>query len=429
MATDPVEMVSHTAFGGPRSADLSALLRRLAALPPAREAPYLTVSADLRPEGSAPDRRPGVEALERAVRASTQEHPAHTPARECLDRDAERIADAVRSAASEMLGFFAVACGDAGVFESIAVPAPLPTTVSLGPTPRLLELARLAEDQPACAVMTADGREASLVIVSAASPDALISVQASGYPRKQMQGGWSQQRYQARADERLEAFARVLAAELRKLVELKEVDLVVLATDEPMRSALHDELHQMVRERLAGQLPLSLDLSPQALAERAAPVIRDAARQREMKHVSAVREGAGPGGRSVAGVDETLAALQTGQVMTLVMNDDFVADGWADFDRGIYGTGPVPSRHPAGGEPGNLRPIDLAQELVRLALQFDAAIEVVQTATTVSPDERANAASNGDDARAEAARTLDALGGVGAVLRYTLTSDRSTADM
>lgn len=429
MATDPVEMVSHTTFGGPRSADLSALMRRLAALPPARDAPYLTVSADLRPEGSAPDRRPGVDMLERAIRAATQEHAAHTSARECLDRDAARIAEAIRSAPSEMLGFFAVACGDEGVFESIAVQAPLPTSVALGPTPRLLELARLAEEQPACAVLTADGREAMLVVVSAASPDALISVQANGYPRKQMQGGWSQQRYQARADERLEAFARVLAAELRRLVESKQVDLVVLATDEPMRSALHDELHQMVRERLAGQLPLALDLSPQALAERAAPVIRDAARRREQAQVAAVREGAGPGGRSVVGIDETLAALQTGQVMTLVMNDDFAAAGWADFDQGVYGTGAPPRRHPAGGDLANLREIDLAQELARLALQFDAAIEVVQSAAAVSPGERAGSAGAGNGARTEAARALDALGGVGAILRYTLTPDRSTADM
>lgn len=429
MATDPVEMVSRTAFDGPRAADLSAMLRRLAALPPSREAPYLTVTADLRPEGGAPERRPGIEMLERSIRASAQEHAAHTPARECLDRGAERVAEALRSAPPEMLGFFAVACGDSEIFESVAVPGPLPTTLALGPTPRLLALARLAEDQPSCAVLAADGRDASLVVVSAASPDALISVQANEYPRKQMQGGWSQQRYQARADERLEAFARVLAAELRRLVESKQVNLVVLAADEPMRSALHEELHQMVRDRLAGQLPSMQDLSPQALAERAAPLIAESARKREADQVSAVREGAGPGGRSVAGIDETLAALQTGQVMSLVMNDDFAATGWADFERGIYGTGESPSRHPAGGDAADLREIDLAQELVRLALRFDAAIEVVQSAAAVAPGERPSSAGYSNGSRTESARALDALGGVGALLRYTLTSDRSTADM
>ncbi len=428
MATDPVELVSRIAFDGPRAADLSALLRRLATLPPAGDAPYLTVTADLRPEGSAPDRRPGVGALERAIRAATQEHPAHTPARECLDRDAARIADAVKGAPSEMLGFFAVACGE-GVFESIFVPRPLPTTVALGSTPRLLELARLAEDQRACAVLAADGREASLVVVSASSPDALISVQANGYPRKQAQGGWSQQRYQARADERLEAFARVLAAELRRLVETKQADLVVIAADEPMRSTLHDELHPMVRQRLAGHQSAAHDHSPQALAERAGPVICKAARKREAEQVAAVRENAGPGGRSVAGIEETLAALQTGQVMVLVMNEDFEATGWADFDRGIYGTGGLPAKHPAGGAVSDLREIDLAQELVRLALQFDAAIEVVQSAAAVGANEWPNDAGSANGARTESARTLDGLGGVGAVLRYTLTADRSTADM
>jgi protein required for attachment to host cells len=429
MATDPVELINRETLGGPRAADLLAMLRRLAALPPSTGTPYLTVTADLRPEGGSPNRRPGVETVERDLRAAADGFAAHDPARLCLDRAIPRLVDAMRAADPAMLGFFAVVCGEGEVFEALAVPSPLPSAVRVAPTPQVLELARAVEENPAAAILVADGREATLLVTSAASPDAVITVETDPFPRKQMQGGWSQQRYQNRADERLEAFARTLAAELRRMVEAKEIDLVIVAADDPMKSTVVNELHPMVRDRLAGELSLALDLAPQALVEHAMPLLQAAARKREMDKVAAVREGAGPGGRSVAGIDETLAALQTGQVMDLVVNDDFAAVGWADFSQNIYGAGPVPSEHPAGGDVGDLRVVALEQELARLALQFDAGIEVVQSGAPVAADDDASTNGRPSDGRAPAARELDALGGVGALLRFTLAADRSTAEM
>ncbi|HET7093436.1 MAG TPA: hypothetical protein VFI22_08160, partial [Thermomicrobiales bacterium] len=64
----------------------------------------------------------------------------------------------------------------------------------------------------------------------------------------------------------------------------------------------------------------------------------------------------------------------------------------------------------------------LEDELIRLALQTDATIELVQSAAPVGADELAHVPeASAPLPRSEAAKELDALGGVGAVFRYELT--------
>ena len=429
MATDPVEQVTVETFPGAGAADLLAEARRLAALAPGPDLPYLSATIDLSPEGGRPDRRPGRAVFDRAVADQIAAMPAHDPARLGLEAALERATAALDGLEPSVLGALVVCGGPNGVAETIPASLPLPNRLAFGPTPALLDLVRLAEDESSYAVVVADQRDAELLVVSAASPDLQVSVQASAYPGKQEQGGWSQRRYQARADERLEAFARTLAQETRRLVESGRVTSIVVAADEPMRSALKHEFHQMVTDKLVGEVAVMLDAAPRTVVDRTQAVVDAAERGRESAAVQAVADGAGPGGRSVAGAVETLTALQTGQVMTLVMNDDFQAAGWADFNLGSYGVGEPPAEHPAGGDPADLRPVALEQELVRQALLTGAEIEIVRTLAPVDPGEATGDRRGADRGRTEAARQLDGLGGVGATLRFTLASDRSTAEM
>jgi hypothetical protein len=132
----------------------------------------------------------------------------------------------------------------------------------------------------------------------------------------------------------------------------------------------------------------------------------------------------------VAGPEDTLTALQTGQVMTLVMDDDFARPGWADFTMPLYGVGGVPGQHPAGGDAANIVPVALEDELVRLAIQIGAEIEIVQSPVPITAEER-DRVPDADESppRAQAALELDALGGVGGVLRYALDAGQPTADL
>jgi hypothetical protein len=86
--------------------DLAATLTRLAALPPATEAPYLTVSLDWRPEGSAPSRFEAPEPKRSERRAPREEDGApRRPAWQVLRRDLEETVNGYgpRGAAFESL--------------------------------------------------------------------------------------------------------------------------------------------------------------------------------------------------------------------------------------------------------------------------------------------------------------------------------------
>jgi peptide subunit release factor 1 (eRF1) len=294
----------------------------------------------------------------------------------------------------------------------------------------------VAEDYPRCVLVQVDQREAQISVVSGARRSASVVIGGDDYPRHQQQGGWSQKRYQRRADERIEAFARAVADLTRVAIEAGGIDNLIVAGDEVILPALQGAFHQTVTDRLIGTLPRAMEANFQELMDRALPLVERAERERELRAVRAVQEAAGADGPGAAGAEAVLTALQTGQVQTLVMNDDFAGPGWADYTFPLYGVGSWPGSHPAGGDVANVVSVSLPDELVRLALQSDAEIEIVRTAVPVSAEEQADVPeARGDEPhpggnrRSEAARLLDALGGVGAVLRFALAEDQPTAEL
>lgn len=448
MATDPVELIQGLEHETPLALDIPATLARLAALPPSPEAPYLTVSLDWRPEGTEPGRVPPPEPKrsQRRARRELPENPG-TPWRVSWAEVSRRIDDLVlefgpRGTAFDSLstdverikryvdddldpaaqGVIIIACHHHDLFEPVPIDVPVTTSITTGPIPALRPLVHAAEDFPPYAVLVADQREAFLWLMEGQTWGSAVQLEADGYPRKQQQGGWSQRRYQARADERVEAFASTIADETRQALGegRSGIDYLIIAADEPMLTALNGELHETVKEKVIGYIHLAPDAGVTQVAAEAAPLVEQAERQRELEAVQHVRDGAGAGTDGVAGARETVAALQAGQVEELVMNDDFTGPGWADFTLPLYGVGEVPHEHPAGGDVANLTPVALEDAVVFLALQTDAAIELVKSRVPITEAE-VEAVPDADDPapRAKAAKALDALGGIGAILRFS----------
>jgi peptide subunit release factor 1 (eRF1) len=451
VATDPVKRIRSFEHETPLALDLPATLSRLAALPPATEAPYLTVSLDWRPEGSEPGRIPSPEPKRSERRAQRDESGtprrpswqqagreldelvvAHGPrgaAFDSLRADVDRIKQyVVEELDPAAKGVIFVANSHHDVFEPVPVDVPVETAISTGPVPALRQLVHAAEDFPPYAVLVANQRDASLWLMERLTWESEVQLEADAYPRKQKQGGWSQKRYQSRADERVEAFARTIAEEVRGALGEGDgaVKYLILAAEEPMASALNAELHQTVKERIIGRIALPDEAIVTQVAAEAAPLVEERERQREMEAVRAVRDGVGAGTNGVAGAEATLTALLGGQVLTLVVNDDFAQTGWADFTLPLFGVGDVPREHPAGGDVANIVPVELADEVIDLALQTDAAVELVRTVMPIAAEGTEGVPPAGAAApRYEAALALDALGGIGAILRFTIEEDRS----
>ncbi|MDQ2682470.1 MAG: hypothetical protein M3Y37_02980 [Chloroflexota bacterium] len=442
MATDPVEQITHIDHSNGAVHALDGVLERFATYPPSVAAPYLTVCLDWTPDGTAPGRvvadqptrsqrrtegpadtvsnRPARRILTDELDRLLAGYEAHTPALESLTADRERLFSYLDDELDASIsGLFVVACSAQGIFEAVPLGYPVPTSISVGPTPNLSVLARAIEDNPTFAVLVADQKNANLLLFSQRAGVAEVQIEGSDYPRKQMAGGWSQRRFQARADERVAAFARTVAAELRTVVEDEAIDQVILAGDEVIMSALKPELHETVSDKVLETISLDIRASESDILAAAEPIVIEAERRNELEAVEHLADRVGSGNRAVTGIDDVLHALQQGAVDTLILNDDFESAGWADFGMGVLGSGLVPSLHPTGGDPADLVPVDLDEQLIRLAIATGATVEIVRTMPMATPTLEEN------PTRTEAAVRLDEFGGIGALLRF---DPESTAD-
>ena len=98
------------------------------------------------------------------------------------------------------------------------------------------------------------------------------------------------------------------------------------------------------------------------------------------------------GSLAVVGIQETLAAVNTGRVHMLLMQRDFHQSGWCCLNCGHLGEAMPPQCSVCGG---TVAAVELGEALVSGVLQTDGGVEVV------APDAR-----------------LAAYEGVGALLRY-----------
>jgi len=186
-------------------------------------------------------------------------------------------------------------------------------------------------------------------------------------------------------------------------------------------SALDAAFSPRVKDRIAGVIRLDIQTGEQEMIAATLPLVTRVERDRELATATALAEAVAADGLGAAGAPAVLRALQAGQVTTLVIADDFAATGWADYGRDTFGVGSVPATHPLGGDPADIVPVELAEELIRLAIRTGAGIEIIHTSVPIDDSENSGIPQPGTPPpRAEAAAVLDTIGGVGALLRFTL---------
>jgi peptide subunit release factor 1 (eRF1) len=192
-------------------------------------------------------------------------------------------------------------------------------------------------------------------------------------------------------------FARFVAEETRRAMDEFNVDMLVVAGGEVIGSALMPEFHQTVKKRIIATIPMDIRASEQDILTATRPLVEEVEHAREQQSIQQLLDAVGQGGLGVTGAEDVLVALQEGRVAQFLMTREFDAAGWADYRMSVFGVGPVPKAHPAGGDIYNIVPVNLPEEMVRLTIVTGAEGEIIAR-------ERAGA--------------LVELGGVGAVLRF-----------
>ncbi|HEY7873753.1 MAG TPA: Vms1/Ankzf1 family peptidyl-tRNA hydrolase [Actinomycetota bacterium] len=289
-------------------------------------------------------------------------------------------------------GLVAFAAGDALALRRF-LPTAIPDCVRFGPLPHLSPYVEWQQDNPRYAVVLSDRIGAEINLVGGFDVDENVSVDGIEEPlTKVSPGGWSQRRYQQRAENTWEANAKEVARELANIVSEEEISFVVLAGDVRSRT--------FVKENLGVDLPLvevdsepvvSIDEIRDDLESAVAAYVGGSTKQVLEKF----HEERGQDDLAAEGVDATLKALRIGQVDTLLLTrdvDDRIA--WfttQDLTQAALDKGPLTDLGL-----GDVAEAPAEEVLVRTALGTGARVAILPTL-------------DGDHGPAE---------GVGALLRF-----------
>lgn len=348
-----------------------AILERLATLEPADELLVLSIYLDLRPQesGERPGQRASLTHLKDRLRDIEKTLGPRGAAFDSFHADVERIETYLeQEVAPDTYGLALFACNGQDLFEIIEAGVPFETRVSAGPLPDLFQLAQLLDDQESAVVALVDTSTLRLFVTRYGHLD---EVEGTNDPntkmyRKRSMGGWKQMHYQRNIDNNRADFARQAAVEIEQLVNEVEAAQLVIAGDEValpfLKDALSTEMQALLHDDV---MRMDIRTSRDDVQSEVAPLLAQLETVDDHAVADRLIEAVRADGLGVAGLKHTRQALEYGQADVLLLAPETAVE------------------------------IEERNELIRMATQTSAAIEIVE-----EHDEFLR------------------LGGVGALLRY-----------
>jgi peptide subunit release factor 1 (eRF1) len=312
---------------------------------------------------------------------------ADSPERGSFDRDAERIRQYLeqpRDAACHGIAIFA--CAEAELFEAIPLETPFDDHwMFVGSVPHLYPLAKLIDTYPRYAAVMLDTNKARIQVFSLAAAERDEKV-ISDKTRRTSKGGWSQARYQRRADNVHTHHMKEVVDALDKIVREENINQIVISADEQALAKLKEQLPAHLADKI-------VDTVPQRDAFDAIRV-KDA--ETDVEKVQELMDEWQSSGLGVVGPEATLSAFELGQVEELIITGSVntlkpvqkLPDG-ATFEMQVETSDPT-------GRIDEAR-LKLSAELIKRAQQTAARIRFIEDATL-----------------------LEDVGGVGALLRFRI---------
>lgn len=248
----------------------------------------------------------------------------------------------------------------------------------MGPNPPLLPLLAVRQGSPTHVTVLADRAGADITVHRHDRPQLHTEAGGDDFPIRQVSaGGWSQRRYQERAENTWERNADDVAGQIEAVVDRYGARLVVLAGDvravEMIQKALPAAVADLVTVVDGGR---SEDGSEARFADAVREQVTALVNKDVMDLIGKFREELGQGDRAADGPDDTLAALALAQVEVLL-----VSDSPDDSRTALFGPDPTQ----VGREADTLRSMGvddpqtgpLLDVAVRAALGTGAAVEIV----------------------------------------------------
>lgn len=323
--------------------------------------------------------------------------PAESPERESFEKDAERIRQylqGVKQPSWQGLAIFA--SSGAELFEAIPLDTPFDDHwMFVGSTPHLYPLAKLVDTYPRYVALSLDTNKARIQVFSLAAAERVEQV-VSDKTRRNSKGGWSQARYQRRADNVHMNHMKEVVEALDKVVREENINQIVIAGDDQAVVKLREQLPQPLADKIVDVVKLQRNAQDASFIEATFDAIRVKDAETDAEKVQELMDEWQSGGLGVAGPEATLSAFELGQV------DELIITGSVESLKPVQ---KLPDAAPeamqadtsaadSGIDEARLK---LAAELIKLAQQTSARIRFIEDASL-----------------------LQEVGGVGALLRFRI---------
>jgi peptide subunit release factor 1 (eRF1) len=292
-------------------------LDRLAAIEPS-DREIISLYLDMRPDQNG--QRSHVETFFRnSVDQQARSLSGHR--RDGFDKAAERITQYIAEQAPKTargLAIFASTTGD--LFEAIPIGVPIEQpSMHVDAVPHLYPLARVNDQYPRYAALLVDTNSADLYVFALGSKRRRETVQNEKTRRTSM-GGWSQARYQRRANNFHKQHMKEVVELLDKVVSEERLNHIVIACDEVAKPFLMAQLPKHLAEKVIDAVNVDVKSLPEhELLTETMEALRQADARTDAEQVQRVLDAWRAGGLAAAGIEATQRALDMRQVEELVI--------------------------------------------------------------------------------------------------------------
>ena len=382
----------------PHIDQLSAQLDRLAAFEPG-PFPVISLYLNLQADDRGRDRFEPFLRKELADRVRT--YAARAPERESLQMDAAKIRQYVAGIEASVNGLALFACSGADLFEPVLLAAPIDQhRLYISNEPHLYPLARILDEYPRYLALLADSTSARIFVFAANTLERTHHIQGTK-TKHHKQGGWSQARYQRHVENVHVQHLKEVVEHVSRIVRDEAIDKIVVAGDEVAVPLLREHLPKDVAGRIVDLVRLDTRSPEHDVLQSTIAALREKDAQTDRERVDALLGAYRANGLACVGVEDTLKAFAMGQVDELLMTSN--ADA---IDPGKHGE----TVGRSASIPPRARPGRDGRATLNPSVEERAADTLFSQARKTAAKTRF----------IEDASLLDAVGGVGAFLRFTL---------
>jgi peptide subunit release factor 1 (eRF1) len=321
-----------------------------------------------------------------------------SPERQSFDQDAERIRHYLETSHDPAWNGLAIfSSAGAEFFDAIPLEAPLDHhELFIGSVPHLYPLAKLIDTFPRYAAVALDTNQARIVVFSLAAAERQENIQ-NEKTRRSSKGGWSQARYQRRAENFHLLHIKEVIETLDRVVREENISHIVVEAEDVALPIFREQLPKHLAEKIVDELTLQRDSDTSNLLARTLTALRVKDAQTDAEKVEELMDAWQGGGLGVAGPEATLSALQLGQVEELIITatPEMLKPVQKLPEDAAPGAVMADTSAPQGT--ADEKQLKLADELVTRAQQTAARIRFI-----------------------EDANLLAGIGGVGALLRFRI---------